>query len=143
MTDKFPPAMQRPRLLALASSLEISLTQLRRDACGDWALFGRFGHVYALACSYQILITGWATSGWNRCKRELDFATLTKDGDDEGAFMLERAPTPDEAEIIRKRVGLKKRRELSEEALAALRDRGKALGALRAKQDAQITAQEA
>jgi hypothetical protein len=123
MTDKFPPVMQRPRLLQLAEKAEISFTQLRRDLCVDWMLHGNFGHVYALPYVYQILITGWSTQGWNICKREFAFATLTQDGDDEGAFMLDRDPTPDEAEIIRKRVGLRKRRAISDEGLAALRSR--------------------
>lgn len=143
MSDKFQPIMQRPRLLALASALEISLVHLRRDDCGDWALLGRFGRVYALASSYQIAITGWETLGWNRCKREFAFATLTQDGDDEGAFTFDRDPTPYEAETIRHRVGLKKRREFDEATLAAMRERGKALAALRATQDAQNAAQEA
>lgn len=124
MSDKFPPALQRPRLLALVSALEISLGQLRRDECGDWAILGRFGRVYALPCGFQILITGWATQGWNLCKREFRFATLTQDGDGEGAFVFGRDdPAPYEVDIIRKRVGLRKQRAIGEDELAALRSR--------------------
>jgi hypothetical protein len=67
-----------------------------------------------------MLITGWTTRGWNLCKQELGFARLTNDGEDKGAFMLERDPTPHEVETIRHRVGLKKRREFDESALATL-----------------------
>jgi hypothetical protein len=34
------------------------------------------------------------------------FTSLTNDGDDEGAFFLERLPTPDEAAAIRKWAGV-------------------------------------
>lgn len=140
MSDKFPPTLQRPRLLVLADALDISLTQLRRDDCGDWMLKGRFGHIYAVFDSYQIMLMGWDESGdapwttargWNNCKRALVFLELTLDGDMEGAFLLDHDPIPDEAEQIRHWVGLRKRMALSEVTLAALRERGKTLAGLR------------
>lgn len=137
MTDKFPPTLQRPRLLALATALDVSLTQLRRDDCGDWAIIGRRGTIYALAAYFQIVITGWHARGWNACKADLAFASLHQNGEDEGSFTLHRDPTPEEAEKIRKWVHLKRRRRLDDETIAALRDRRKALAALRTKQDAQ------
>jgi len=131
MSDKFPPVMQRPRLLALASTLEISITQLRRDDCGDWAIIGNSGRVYAVLSGFQIVIAGWeadrapwsTAKGWNLCKSKLSFAKLMQDGHDEGAFVLERDPRGDEAAIIRECVGLRKRRAISEDGLAALRSR--------------------
>jgi hypothetical protein len=57
----------------------------------------------------------------------MDFALLTQDGHEEGAFILDRDPTPVEASIIRKYVGLRKKMDLSPEVLAAKRESGKAL----------------
>lgn len=132
MSDKFPPAMQRPRLLALAPMLDISLTQLRRDECSDWVIIGRRGTIYALPAYFQIVITGWTARGWNACKADFTFASLHQNGEDEGSFTMHRDPTPDEAEKIRKWVGLKRRRHLDADALAALQARGRAaLGELR------------
>jgi hypothetical protein len=142
--DRFPPTAQRPRLLALASKLEISLPQLRRDECSDWTIYGKRGHVYVVPEGFQIVVTGWHTKGWNICKADLAFARLTQDGEDEGAFILDRDPTPNESEKIRKWVGLKKKRQLDDETLARLADQGRvALAALRATQDAQNAAQQA
>jgi hypothetical protein len=123
--------MQRPRLLELAQKLDISLVHLRRDQCSDWMLEARFGRIYALPVSYQIIIMGWSTKGWNICKVELNFARLTMDGEDEGSLELDHEPTPDEVDVIRHRVGLKRRRHPDEETLAALRER---LVGARAKQ---------
>jgi hypothetical protein len=57
----------------------------------------------------------------------MSFATLTQDGDQQGAFTLGRDPTLQESEKIRKWVGLRKRREFDEETLAAMQARGRAL----------------
>ena len=63
---------------------------------------------------------------WSAAKAAMKpFTDITRDGDIEGAFFLDRLPTRDEAEIIRNYVGLRKRREDSEEALAGVRSRGR------------------
>jgi hypothetical protein len=54
-------------------------------------------------------------------KDRLAFCALTQDGDDEGCLHLDRPPTPDETAIIREALGIRKRRHLSPEELAALR----------------------
>ena len=48
MADLFPPARQRPALLALRDALGCRDAALRRDECGDWAIFGKRGHIYAV-----------------------------------------------------------------------------------------------
>jgi hypothetical protein len=47
MSDVFPPARQREALLALREALGARDNSLRRDECGDWAIFGKNGHIYA------------------------------------------------------------------------------------------------
>lgn len=119
--DIHPPVRQRPRLLELADALNVSLSLLRRDPCGDWALQGRYGHVFSAPIGFQIVITGWSARGWNMAKTALSFARLQNDGDDEGVFTLDKLPLEDESNKIRKWVGLRKRREITEEALDKLR----------------------
>jgi hypothetical protein len=60
-------------------------------------------------------VVGEFSSGrwWGAAKRGLSFAETTNDGDDEGALVLDRLPTPAEAEAIRHYVGIAKKRELS------------------------------
>jgi hypothetical protein len=101
---------------------------LRRDECGDWAIFGNNGHVYAVPEGYQLMIgcdlePRWSSArGWESAKRRLSFAAVTPDGDDEGALILDRIPTKAEAAEIRAVLGIPKRVELSEGRLAILRE---------------------
>src|ERR1700730_18603363 len=128
MADKFPPSRQRPRLVTLADKLCCSLIHLRRDTCDDWMLEGKFGHIYAVFDTYQILVMSQSIQGYNSCKREFSaFPDLTIDCDGEGGFMLDCDPTADEAKVIRRRVGLKKRQTYDEKTLAAMRERAKVL----------------
>jgi hypothetical protein len=48
MTDIFPPTKQRPALLAFAEACDSRAPALRRDECGDWAIWGANGHIYAV-----------------------------------------------------------------------------------------------
>ena len=116
--DIFPPAKQRPALLALRDALGCRDNALRRDECGDWAIFGKRGHIYAVPGSldrFQIFIAGTARE-WSYARKALKpFAALTNDGDDEGVLFLDRLPTAEEAETIRQYVGVAKKRVLSDE----------------------------
>ena len=59
--------------------------------------------------------------GWGFAKAALSFAKLTQDGDGEGALFVTRLPTKREATAIREKLGVPKKRTLSEEKLARLR----------------------
>jgi hypothetical protein len=54
----------------------------------------------------------------------MPFAKVTQDGDTEGILFLDRFPTPNEAEIIRDKLRIFKKREMSEEELERLRRSG-------------------
>lgn len=133
--DIHPPVKQRPLLLKMAAQLEISLGQLRRDDCGDWAIHGRFGTVASIPTGFSIVIGGWlpdaapwsTSRGWNICKKEMSFCELTQDADDEGVFRLDRLPTSEESEKIRRYAGLRRRKNLSPEAVEKLRDNMRAV----------------
>jgi hypothetical protein len=133
MTDVFPAAAQRQALLALMPSMRCSDMALRRDECGDPRIAGKHGCVYAVPgivgepkqVGFMIYVNCETGMGWTYAKRALSFAKLMNDGDDEGAFFLDRLPTRSEAETIRRYCAIRKRMELSEESLAQLRERGK------------------
>jgi hypothetical protein len=139
--DKFPPTAQRKALLKLATALNSSPTALRRDECGDWRINGSSGHVYAIPSAlarqgtiaqprsgaqpsrkgFAIYVMTETSRQWTFAQRALSFATLMQDGDTEGSMFLDRLPTKDEADIIRKAVGIRKRRSFSPEHIEKLR----------------------
>lgn len=121
--DIFPPAVQRPALLSLASALSSATTTLRRDECGDWRILGTAGHIYAVPEGFQIIAESASRRGWGAAKRRLAFATLQRDGDTEGAFILDRLPTEAEAVEIRHVIGIRKRPVLTDDHLDVLRQR--------------------
>jgi hypothetical protein len=119
--DIFPPSVQRPALLQFARSLGCRRSALRQDECGDWRINGRYGHIYAVQGGYQLYFGGPAR-GWFRTKEALKFASVTQDGDVDGCLFLDRHPTMAEANLIRERLGISKRRTSSEREIQRLRD---------------------
>jgi hypothetical protein len=137
--DTYPPTKQRPALLQLAETLDSRKACLRRDECGDWAIMGSNGHIYAVPEGFQLMVgcdfddEQWeGARGWNSAKRRLGFAsdalgtwacagfgTVTQDGDDEGSIIIDRLPTQAEAVQIRHVLGIPKARHLSDEQRAA------------------------
>jgi hypothetical protein len=61
---------------------------------------------------------------WGNIKRNLSFATLSQDGDDEGCLILNRRlPVPDEADAIREAIGIRRKRHVSPETRELLASR--------------------
>ena len=125
MPDKYPPSAQREALLTLQSALGTAPRALHRDECGDPRIEGRHGHVNAVCGlvgaksprpGFQMFVTDWTARGWKLAKDVLP-GVICNDGDDEGAIFLDRLPTPAEAVLIRKWLGLPKRVEYSEAEL--------------------------
>jgi hypothetical protein len=115
VTDTYPPSKQRPALLAFAAACGTRADKLRRDDCGDWAIWGRNGHIHAVPEGYQLVVIKSSVTGWTYAKRRLAFGTLAQDGDEEGAVILAELPTPEQAKEIRFVIGIAQRRELSAE----------------------------
>jgi hypothetical protein len=114
--DIFPPAKQRPALLALRDALGCRDNALRRDECGDWRINGKRGHIYAIPDGFQIVVQCETAREWSYARKALKpFAALANDGDEEGVLFLDRLPTVEEAETIRQYVGVAKKRVLSDE----------------------------
>ena len=115
---------ERARLEKLLAALDASALALRRDACGDWAINGKLGRIYADGAGFLIVVaTDGSARRWTFIKRRLAFCRVTQDGDDEGALRLDRLPVASEAGLIREAVGIRRRRHLSPEALESMAER--------------------
>ena len=136
MTDKYPPAVQRPALLKLVEALGCRDAALRRDECGDWRINGKYGYIYAVPGipwggmekteGFQIYFRGaefeaTTSKAWKYAKEAMLFAKVTQDGGTEGLLFLARLPTPEEAATIRDKLRIPKRAEYSEEVMAQKR----------------------
>jgi hypothetical protein len=133
MVDVSPAMKQRPALQRFAAALDSRASALRRDECGDWAIWGTNGHIYAVPEGFQLMIgcdfgyVRWTSArGWESAKKRLGFGKVTQDGDCEGSIILDRLPSKPEAAEIRDILGIPKRVELSEGQLANLRRRAAA-----------------
>lgn len=133
--DIFPTTKQRAALLELTKALVSRDSALRRDECGDWRIEGSSGHVYAVPGTldqpnrpgFMLYIMTGSAKAWTFAKRALAFTKVLNDGDEEGAFVMPRLPTTDEAALIRRYCGIPKRREVSDAELHRLRSVGFAL----------------
>jgi hypothetical protein len=142
MPDIYPPPRQKAALTELAQALNCRPAALRRDECGDWRIVGRFGHIYAIPGAiqrhnvegFQIYFRGAdefreppsGSSGWHHAKQAMAFAQVTNDGDGEGVLFLDRLPTAAEGDLIRDKLRIPKKREMSEAALEHLASVGQA-----------------
>jgi hypothetical protein len=115
----------RANLQALLIALDALTRELRRrDDCGDWAIIGHDGTIYSDGSGYLLCITtGESARRWGFVKKRLEFCRVRQNGDDEGCLRLDRMPAPDEADVIREALGIRKRKHLSDETIASLRDR--------------------
>lgn len=110
---------QQERLLA---ALDAAPSQLRRDECGSWVISGGRGaiHTWGDGKTWVVYVVGRSTRHWTMIKRRLSFMTVTQDGDEEGCFRLFALPTPEQANLIRDALLLRKRRTLTEASRALL-----------------------
>ena len=115
---------ERAHLETLLTALSATRRAFWRDTCGDWAIWGKRGHIYADGSGFLIVVcTGGFIRLWANTKRKLDFCRLTQDGDDEGCLHLDHLPTPKEAELIRHALRIKRKRHYTPDQLASITDR--------------------
>lgn len=92
----------------------------RRDDCGDWIIGGKAGHIYATPEGFYLYCDPGSARAWTFAKRALSFCRVTQDGDEDGFLLLDRLPTAEECEIIRDKLAIRKKREISEGERARL-----------------------
>jgi hypothetical protein len=103
----------REAMLAFAAAINAGVsTKLLRDDCGDWILDGTKGRVYALAehGQFHLYFADAGSRCWTFAKEQLRFCHVHQDGAVEGFLRLDRLPTAAEGVIIRKVLGIHKRR---------------------------------
>jgi len=126
MSDKYPLTAQRLALLKLVEALGCREAALRRDECVDWRIEGKQGWIYAQSEGVYLYCNPGSAKAWTYAKRALFFCEVTQDGDDEGFLKLIRLPTPAEGAIIRDKLGIRKKRDISDierERLASMGNR--------------------
>jgi hypothetical protein len=136
MADVYPPARQRPALMAFAEALGSASTALRRDENGDWRIKGKLGFIYPVPGTldepgregFLLYCERETKQAWTWAKKLLSFCAVTQDGDTEGVLFLDWLPTPAEAETIRDVIGVAKRPVYDEEVMARKRERGRQIG---------------
>jgi hypothetical protein len=112
----------RALLAALVRALDASDVTLRREQCrgelGEYVVAGKSGHVCPDGDGFLLVVTTDASPRrWTNVKAKLGFCRVTIDGDDEGTLHLDHMPTPDQADLIREALGIRKRRNLSPETI--------------------------
>jgi hypothetical protein len=116
-TDRKP---DRDFLITLAGSLSVSQGRLRRDPCGDWTIVGRHGHALTDGTDAFVYLPAGTARRWEKAKRLLNFAVVTQDGDDDGVLKLINMPTPEQAGVLRKLLGMRKASPLTDERRTSL-----------------------
>lgn len=114
--------LEKSFLQKLATLLGIPQS-LIKDVAGSWIIKGRSGNIRTDGVSWHVVIACHSKRAWSAVKRKLHFMSLVDDVGDAGTFCLDRMPTCDEAPIIRKLVGLKKKPELTDEYRKSLAER--------------------
>lgn len=111
-------------LRLLTKALDVSEGRIKLDECGDWNIFGKRGHICTDSTGWWYLFTSCDTERkWNNTKKNLSFMEVSQDGDDEGILKLNRIPFRDEAQMVRKVIGLRPRTKLTEEGRELLKIR--------------------
>jgi hypothetical protein len=110
----------RAHLETLLIVLDATPRALGRDSCGDWAIKGKRGIIYADANGFLIVSAGNSVRRWANTKKRLAFCRVTQDGDDEGCLRIDHLPTPAEADLIRDALGIKRKRHYTPDQLAAI-----------------------
>ena len=125
MKIKLDHKADRKLLVELCEYLEISKNNLKRDELGYWNIIGKRGHIDTDSVYWYVRVSCRSKTVWRRVKESLPAMVLWQDGDDEGALRLQRYPSEEEAQKIRKIVGFTVSRKLTEEQKKILIERFK------------------
>jgi hypothetical protein len=115
---------QQLRLLAALGAWDRAL---RREELAAWCIQGSRGSIYTSGDgkTWVLHVSGRSVRHWSAVRAELaTFATITQDGDDEGLARLHDLPAPEQAEMIREALGIRKRVAVTR----TWRDRLRAIG---------------
>lgn len=105
---------QKPELGEKLSELAVLLgCKLGRD-CGDSYITARNGTIHLDGHGFSVAILLDSARKWNGVKAKLlPFCTLKQDGDTEGVVHLKSIPTKTKAGVLRRALGIRKKRVLT------------------------------
>ena len=113
---------ERAQIDRLASVMHCRFT---RDDCADYVIQGQSGNIHIDGAGYSVAVMLETKMQWTYALRALHkFCELRQRGDTEGVLHMAGLPTPAQAEALREALGVKKRRECSDETLERLRNMG-------------------
>jgi hypothetical protein len=100
----------RDFLKKLSKYLRIN-NKIVQDECSDYCIYGKKAKIYTDSIYWYVYYTG---GKWNTLKKTLSFMEVWQDGDSEGVLRKELFPSSEEATVLRKTLGLGKKRILTE-----------------------------
>jgi hypothetical protein len=112
----------KQQLRSMLTALDAAGNQMRLDECRTWTIMGKRGYVATWGDGARWFIYCAPGSGrkWNNLRRDLShLGKCTQDGDDEGIIRIDALPTPEQAVLIRKAIGLSKRPAIHPEVVKA------------------------
>lgn len=111
------------RMAALAAALNCRTTL---DDYRDPVIEGRGrNNIHCDGAGFSIFVTLTSARHWSATKAKLaTFCRVTQDGDQEGCLRLPNLPTPDQARLLCRVLGIRQRRPCSPEQAQRLRDLG-------------------
>jgi hypothetical protein len=111
------------QLELLLSAVNGAMNALRRDECGDFVITGSRGTIRACGGKFYIYIQSRSGKAWTFAKDQLgSFSSVHQDGDAEGVLVFSKMPDADEAETLRKYIGLRQTREVSADQILKARE---------------------
>jgi hypothetical protein len=116
MVDTYETSQQqsedKARLTEFLDAIDGARNAVRLDECRLWTIRGSHGYVSTWGDnqSFLLFVQCHSSMAWTYMKRRLSFCVVTQDGDDEGCFKLARLPAVEEAEAIRRAVGIHARK---------------------------------
>ena len=95
---------------------------LRRDECGAWTIQGENGCIWTWGDGKSWVLYVGCTSpmAWTHAKKRLAFCEVTQDAAEDGCVRLHQLPTPEQAKVIRKLLGIRKKAEIADSQREAL-----------------------
>jgi hypothetical protein len=103
----------KAKLQTMLVALDAAHSQLRLDSCRTWTIRGKRGYLatWGNGVRWLIYCAPGSARKWNRIRQALSpLGRCTQDGDDEGIIRIDRLPTHEQAALIRKAIGLVRRR---------------------------------
>ena len=110
----------KQQLRSMLTALDAAGNQMRLDECRAWTIRGKRGYVatWGDGARWFIYCAPGSSRKWNNLRRDLSpLGKCTQAGDDEGIIRIDALPTPEQAVLIRKAIGLSKRPAVNPEVV--------------------------